>query len=100
MLVVGLQDIIIYQSNRICRLNLDGSLDNTFNVGTGFNNVVWVINIDTINQKIYVGGDFTTYNGTTQNKICRLNMDGSLDSAFDIGTGFNANVMVINIDNN
>ena len=65
--------------NRLVRLNMDGSLDTSFNIGTGFNNVVWVINIDTINQKNICWWCF--YNNIMINQqkyIARLNMDGSL----------------------
>jgi uncharacterized delta-60 repeat protein len=74
---------------RIARLNTDGSLDSTFDIGTGFNVQVWTIALQT-DGKILVGGDFTTYKGLTQNRIARLNTDGSLDSTFDVGTGFNS----------
>ena len=32
---------------------------------------------------LYVGGDFTDYDGTTVDGLVRLNNDGSLDSTFD-----------------
>ena len=78
-------------SNRIIKLNSDGSIDGTFNIGTGFDNPVIVIEFQSDN-KILVGGEFSTYSGATSNKIIRLNTDGSIDETFDIGTGFNNNV--------
>ncbi|SFB08361.1 delta-60 repeat domain-containing protein/Por secretion system C-terminal sorting domain-containing protein, partial [Flavobacterium swingsii] len=75
--------------NRIIRLNTDGTKDTTFNTGTGFNNYVFAIAIQP-DGKILVGGYFTTYKGVTQNYIIRLNSDGSKDSTFNIGTGFNS----------
>ena len=39
--------------------------------------------------KVLVAGDFTTINGVAQNRIARLNLDGSVDSTFAVGTGFN-----------
>src|SRR5690554_521451 len=74
--------------NRIIRLNTDGSLDDSFNIGTGFNNLVFSIAVQP-DGKIIIGGGFTAYNGTTQNRIVRLNANGSLDTSFNIGTGFN-----------
>jgi uncharacterized delta-60 repeat protein len=74
--------------NRIIRLNSDGSIDNTFNIGTGFNDTVHTIQIQT-DGKILVSGGFTTYNGTTRNRIIRLNSNGSIDNTFNVGTGFN-----------
>jgi uncharacterized delta-60 repeat protein len=75
-------------SNRIIRLNVEGSIDTSFNIGTGFNNGVRSIAIQSDN-KIIVCGDFTTYNSTTSNRIIRLNTDGSVDTSFNVGTGFN-----------
>ncbi len=37
--------------------------------------------------KIYIGGTFTQYNGTSRLGIARLNSDGSLDTDFDPGSG-------------
>ncbi len=75
----------------IVRLNQDGSQDNSFNIGTGINgNGVRSISTQS-DSKIIVGGDFTILNGTTRNRLARLNTDGSLDYTFDIGTGFNPN---------
>lgn len=82
--------------NRITRLNSDGNKDTTFNTGTGFgfNNTVYVIE-QQIDGKILVGGQFDSYNGTTENNIVRLNSDGSKDATFVTGTGFNAVVYSI-----
>jgi hypothetical protein len=82
-------------TNRIVRLNEDGSIDTTFDVGSGFNNQVSDIKIDYVNDKIYCVGRFTSYNGVSANRIVRLNMDGSIDSSFNIGTGFNKDLSAI-----
>src|SRR5690554_2722894 len=74
--------------NRIVRLNTDGSLDTSFATGTGFNDWVGTITLQS-DGKILVGGNFTSYNGQSRNSIVRLNTDGSLDTSFNIGTGFN-----------
>jgi uncharacterized delta-60 repeat protein len=77
--------------NRIVRLNTDGSLDSGFTIGTGFSGSAYPV-IENIKMqsgnKILAGGLFTTYSGITRNNIVRLNTDGSLDSGFTIGTGF------------
>ncbi len=73
--------------NRLIRLNIDGSKDNTFNIGTGFNDFINKIKLQS-DGKILVGGVFTAYNGQTQNRLIRLNIDGSKDNTFNIGTGF------------
>jgi len=76
--------------NRLIRLNSDGSLDNTFNIGTGFSGgSVDALFIDS-GGKILCGGSFTSYQGTSANGIIRLNTDGSIDTGFTYGTGFNA----------
>jgi uncharacterized delta-60 repeat protein len=77
--------------NHILRLNSDGSLDTTFTVGTGFGSAVSTLTVQSDN-KIIAGGGFTTYNGTTTNRIARLNADGTIDSTFGIGTGFSNQV--------
>jgi len=38
--------------------------------------------------KILAGGWFKSYKGTLQNHITRLNTDGSIDTSFNIGSGF------------
>ena len=80
--------------NRIIRINQDGSIDNTFNVGTGFNNQVFSMIRDN-NDKYIIGGTFTTYQGVSANRIIRINQDGSRDNTFNIGTGFNGSVFCI-----
>ncbi len=72
--------------NYIARLNADGSLDATFNPGTGTNYEINSIALQT-DGKILIGGLFTDYNGTSRNRIARLNADGSLDATFNPGTG-------------
>ncbi|KHD89874.1 MAG: hypothetical protein OM95_02125 [Bdellovibrio sp. ArHS] len=76
----------------IARINQDGSLDTSFVVGTGFNGEVSALYYDKSINKLYVAGAFTTYKGTTVNRIVRLNFDGSIDSAFAMGTGFNGRI--------
>jgi uncharacterized delta-60 repeat protein len=87
-------------SSRIIRLNSNGSVDKSFNIGTGFNNIVRAIEIQS-NGKILVGGDFSNYNGTYVQGIIRLNSDGTIDTSFVSGDGFsysnNGNVFVIKV---
>jgi uncharacterized delta-60 repeat protein len=74
-------------SNFIIRLNTGGTIDNTFNIGGGFNFSVYSIVLQP-DGKILVGGFFTTYSGVTSSKIIRLNTGGTIDNTFNIGTGF------------
>jgi len=81
------------QSFKIARLNSDGTFDNSFNIGAGFNNGVTSIEIDPLVGKILVGGFFTFFNGESINRIVRLNFDGSLDTNFGPGLGFNDGII-------
>lgn len=83
-------------ANNIACININGGIDTSFNTGIGFNNSVNCI-IETSTGKIMVGGNFTNYNGNTSNRIILLNTDGSIDSSFIIGSGFNGNVLAIAI---
>ena len=81
-------------TNRIARLNPNGDLDTTFIVGTGANSTVSAVS-QVSGGKVLIGGIFTSYNGTTMNRLARLNSDGTLDTTFTIGTGPNSNVKTI-----
>lgn len=87
-------------SSRIIRLNTNGSIDKSFNIGDGFNGYVRAIEIQS-DGKILVGGDFDDYNGTYAQGIIRLNSDGTIDTTFVYGGGFscsnNGNVFVIKV---
>jgi uncharacterized delta-60 repeat protein len=82
--------------NRLARLNADGSLDTSFNIGTGLNDSVRVITLQA-DGGILIGGLFTTNNGVAMNRIARLNTDGSLDTSFTPGAGANDMVTCIAI---
>lgn len=72
--------------NRLARLNSDGSLDASFTIGTGANGAVTAIAL-AADGDIYLGGQFTLFNGTPRTRLARLNADGSLDTDFDPGNG-------------
>ena len=82
--------------NFIIRLNSDGTKDLTFDNSIGFNVNVFSIAIQS-DGKILCGGFFTTYKGLTENRIIRLNSDGTKDLTFDNSIGFNGNVISIAI---
>lgn len=77
-----------FTANKIIRINNDGIVDNTFITGIGFNDMVSSIALQT-DGKILIAGHFTNYNNNSVNRIVRLNSDGSLDTSFNIGSGFN-----------
>ena len=82
--------------NGLVRLNADGSLDTAFNIGTGFDGDVWsIVAADDVSGDIYVGGEFSSYDSNSSNRIIRLNNVGSLVGSFAIGTGFDNTVYAI-----
>jgi uncharacterized delta-60 repeat protein len=82
-------------SRNFLRLNSNGSRDTTFNNGgTGFNNPVGTSAIQS-DSKILVGGDFSTYNGTSIPRgFARLNANGTLDTLSGMSTGFDARASI------
>jgi uncharacterized delta-60 repeat protein len=72
--------------NNVARLNHDGSLDSTFNSGSGANDRLSCVALQP-DGRVVIGGAFTEFNGVTRNGIARLNTDGSLDTGFDPGSG-------------
>ncbi len=82
--------------NRIARLNVDGSLDTTFDPGTGSSGTVYCLAMQP-DGKVLIGGYFSSYNGTLRNNIARINNDGSLDTTFDPGSGPNEVVRSITV---
>jgi uncharacterized delta-60 repeat protein len=98
--ILGGGFFVPYNPNCIIRLNEDGTKDNSFNIGTGFDGTVHAIVIQN-DGKIIVGGQFTSYNGFNANKLIRLNIDGTIDNSFNIGTGFDGlRVNALAIDTN
>jgi uncharacterized delta-60 repeat protein len=77
--------------NYVARTTSTGSLDTTFNPGTGANNSVYALAVQT-DGKIIIGGAFTSYNGTTRNRIARLGANGTIDTTFNPGSGPNGAV--------
>ena len=67
--------------SNFARVNADGSLDTTFNPGSGFNSIPTKILVQSDGKILAVGG-FAGYNGTARTGIIRLNADGSVDGAF------------------
>jgi uncharacterized delta-60 repeat protein len=80
------QKMVIGSSTCFKRLNANGSLDASFNVGVGFNGWVETISIQS-DSKLIVGGSFSMYKGDTAHDIVRLNIDGDIDSTFNAGAG-------------
>ena len=98
-------DFTSYNGNprtRLARINPDGSHDPTFNPGTGANGFVNAVYAYPTNGvavglggKILVGGGFSSINSIQRNGIARLQPDGSLDTSFDPGAGFDGVVRAL-----
>jgi uncharacterized delta-60 repeat protein len=69
--------------NNILRLNIDGSIDQSF-AGPGTNDGnAWIYDIAIQNNgKIVLVGDFISYNSINCTRIVRINADGSYDHQF------------------
>jgi len=65
----------------IMRLNADGTVDSSFKIGLGTDNIIQSVFLQK-DGKIIISGWFGTYNGIARSNMARLNQDGSLDSGF------------------
>jgi hypothetical protein len=81
----------------IARINSNGTVDTDFNPGTGFTGTMGgQPPVNSCAEKldgsgdVYVVGGFTDYNSTgSQNGAILLNDDATVDTSFNLGTGFN-----------
>jgi len=67
-------------TDRVIRLNSDGSLDTTFNCD--ITSVYFTSLLLQADGKIILGGAFLTHPNSQINGICRVNSDGSVDGTF------------------
>ena len=79
------------ERNHILRLNADGSLDTSFDPGDELTDDVRAIGLQP-DGKLILGGNLIENFpfGVIRPRIIRLNADGSVDSSFDPGDGFNS----------
>jgi uncharacterized delta-60 repeat protein len=78
-------------ANNIVRINQDGSMDPSFNVGSGVDGYINTIRYNSTTQKFVIAGSFTKVNGQSRKGIALLNANGSLDASFvprDASNGF------------
>jgi uncharacterized delta-60 repeat protein len=78
----------------VARLNVDGTLDTTFDPGAGANGAVLSLGLQA-DGKIVAGGEFTTLNNVGRPHITRLLPDGSLDLDINFGTGANDTIAAV-----
>ena len=73
--------------NRIARLNADGTVDSTFNIDLGGGPPPSAPEVYALlvlpDDRIVVGGGFTTVNGAARNRLARFSANGVLDTAFN-----------------
>ncbi|HEY0455205.1 MAG TPA: Calx-beta domain-containing protein, partial [Verrucomicrobiae bacterium] len=83
-LIIGGQFVTIngMPRNYIARLNTNGTVDQSFNVGTGPNSYVRALALQP-DGKVILGGQFWSVNGISHYGVARLNTDGSLDTNFN-----------------
>jgi|GEM_PF-2481371 len=84
-------------ANALAKVNLTtGLLDTTFTQSTGMNSYVSTLAIN--GTSIYAGGDFTTYRGSSAQRLAKLDLSsGNLDTTFTGTTGMNSNVAALTI---
>jgi len=76
---------------RIVRLHSNGQIDTSFRTGLYFDEPIYGLALQP-DGKIICGGLFTEYDGTTCNRLARLNSNGTLDTTFNTQTGATASV--------
>ena len=69
-------------SGLLLRFNTDGSLDTSFNVGTGPDQNWLSAVVVQSDGRILVSGFFSSFNGQPRNSLVRLNLNGSVDPNF------------------
>lgn len=88
-----------YRSS-VARLNANGTLDSSFDIGFGAHAAGNTSATSTVNAvcilpdgRVAVGGSFTGFNGTNKNRFVVLSSSGALDNSYT--TGFNNTVQAL-----
>lgn len=76
----------------LARLNPDGTVDSSFNTGSGPNWDVYLVTLQP-DGKILIAGAFSYVNGVRRDAVARINSDGSVDTGFDPGVGWDWQVV-------
>ena len=76
-------------TTNIARLNANGTVDTSFNTGSGADGPVNAIALQPNGgiTNIIIGGGFNNYNLISSKSVARLNPDGSADQSFNVGIG-------------
>lgn len=97
LIICGFFSITGSQRKNFARLNSDGTLDSLFvpvlDGPFGVDGTTVFTLALQPDGKIVIGGNFTSVNNTSRNRLARLNTDGSLDSTFlSTGSGADFNI--------
>lgn len=65
--------------NRLVRLNTNGTIDNTLNIGSSTGTIN---RVKFFGNQIYIAGFFTTYNGVSVRPLIKLSLNGALANDF------------------
>ncbi len=79
---------------RLARLNADGTLDASFDSGSGPDGIVNAI-AQQADGAVVVGGEFTGVDGVSSKGVARVLMDGSVDKNFKPGSGASGDVFAL-----
>jgi uncharacterized delta-60 repeat protein len=89
--------LLFYFSTSLALLaQASGDLDLSFNPGTGPEDTIYALALQT-DGKILVGGAFLTWDGSPRSGLVRLNADGSLDPSFNARLVFRSSDRVMSI---
>jgi uncharacterized delta-60 repeat protein/uncharacterized repeat protein (TIGR01451 family) len=100
IIIVGnFNEINGHPSRNIARLNIDGSVDFSFDVGSGATGSLAVVKIQD-DGKILFGGVIGEYNGVVRYGIARVNNNGLLDNTFNPSVNSNSINDICLVENN
>lgn len=102
IIVGGFTSINGVSRARIAKLNSNGSLNTTFQVGAGIPSTPQDIELSADELSVYVAGNGTSYSGISTTRLIKLDSTtGVLDNTFASGlTAFNSVVREITFDGN
>ncbi len=81
----------------VAAVNPDGSLDTSFNPGVGPNGALVAMAVQPDN-KVLIGGFFTTVGGVSRGRLARLLANGSLDTSFVVGASNKVSAIALQPD--
>jgi uncharacterized delta-60 repeat protein len=88
----------VYSCGRVARLNLNGTVDTSFNADA-VDSTVYAIAVQS-DGRVVIGGTFQTVGTSSRVRVARLNSNGTVDSSFNAGSVCNANVWAVALQSN